>query len=153
MSQKGYLMDQKRAKNAWEKAKKEFSNLKYLLFSGIFLSGMGGYPPPLTENHCAQKSLAERGGIRNKGKKKYLTQQSKVQCYDWRHWHLFLLSRSCRWTALWPRESQKKWPRRWSGQCCWSAKHSPFLYFLWIIESILNQERPPSQLRALGQLT
>ena len=30
----------------------------------FFLSGIGGYPPPhpLTENHCAQKSLAERGG-------------------------------------------------------------------------------------------
>ena len=41
-----------------EKAKKmEFSSLKYLLFSGIFLSGIGGYPPPpLTEF-----SLAERG--------------------------------------------------------------------------------------------
>ena len=36
----------------------EFSNLKYLLFSGI-----GGYPlPPLTDNHTAQKPLAERGG-------------------------------------------------------------------------------------------
>ena len=36
----------------------EFSDLKYLLFSGI-----GGYPPPpLTENHPAQKPLAEMGG-------------------------------------------------------------------------------------------
>ena len=40
----------------------EFSDLKYLLFSGIFLSGIGGYPlPPLTENHPAQKPLAEMG--------------------------------------------------------------------------------------------
>ena len=43
--------------------KKEFSNLKYLLFSGIFLSVIGGYPPPpLTENHPAQKPFAEMGG-------------------------------------------------------------------------------------------
>ena len=63
----------------------EFSDLKYLLFSEIFLSGIGRYPPPplnrkyvcnfslvekggtplppLTENHPAQKPLAERGGI------------------------------------------------------------------------------------------
>ena len=42
-----------------EKTQKiEFSNLKYLLFSGI-----GGYPPPpLTENHPAQKPLTEKGG-------------------------------------------------------------------------------------------
>ena len=42
----------------------EFSDLKYLLFSGIFLSGIGGGylpPPTLTENHPAQKPLAERG--------------------------------------------------------------------------------------------
>ena len=39
------------------------SDLKNLLFSKIFLSGIGGYPPPpLTENHPAQKPLAERGG-------------------------------------------------------------------------------------------
>ena len=39
----------------------EFSNLKYLFFSGIVLSGIGGYPPPpLTENHPAQKTLAEK---------------------------------------------------------------------------------------------
>ena len=44
----------------------EVSDLKYLLFSGIFLSGIGGYPPPpLTENHPAQKPLAERGGTPN----------------------------------------------------------------------------------------
>ena len=41
----------------------EFLDLEYLLFSGIFLSGIGGYPPPpLTENHPAQKPLAEMGG-------------------------------------------------------------------------------------------
>ena len=46
-----------------KRQKIEFSNLKYLLFSGIFLGGIGGYPPPpLTENHPAQKPLAEIGG-------------------------------------------------------------------------------------------
>ena len=40
----------------------EFLDLKYLLFSGIFLSGIGGYPPPpLTENHPALKPIAESG--------------------------------------------------------------------------------------------
>ena len=62
MGQKGHIMDQKGLKMHEKKQKIEFSNLKYLLFSGIFLSGIGGYPlPPLTDNHCAQKSLAERG--------------------------------------------------------------------------------------------
>ena len=48
--------------------KMQFLDIKYLLFSGIFLSGIGGTPlPPLTENHPAQKPLAKRGGknIRN----------------------------------------------------------------------------------------
>ena len=40
----------------------EFSNLKHMPISGIFLSGFGGYPlSPLTENHPAQKPLGERG--------------------------------------------------------------------------------------------
>ena len=48
----------------YEKRQKiEFLDLKNVLFSGIFLSGIRGYPPPpLTENHPAQKPLAERGG-------------------------------------------------------------------------------------------
>ena len=46
-----------------ESQKMEFSDQKYLLFSGIFFSGIGGYPPPpLMENRQAQKPLAERGG-------------------------------------------------------------------------------------------
>ena len=47
-----------------KKAKEiEFLDLKYLLFSGIFLIGIGGYPPPpLTENHPAQKTLSGKGG-------------------------------------------------------------------------------------------
>ena len=46
-----------------EVTKMEFLDLKNLLFSGIFSNGIGGYPPPpLTENHPAQKPLVERGG-------------------------------------------------------------------------------------------
>ena len=42
-----------------KRQKIEFSNLKYLFFSGIFLSGTP--LPPLTKSHPAQKPLAERG--------------------------------------------------------------------------------------------
>ena len=34
-----------------KKGKKEFLDLKNLLFSGIFLSRIGGYPPTMGENH------------------------------------------------------------------------------------------------------
>ena len=50
----------KKAKN------RVFGPEKNPLFSGIFFSGIGGYPPPpLTENHPAQKPLAEMGGTPN----------------------------------------------------------------------------------------
>ena len=63
MGQKGHLMDQKGLKMHEKRQKIEFLDLKKLLFSGIFLSRIGGYPPtPLTENHPAQKPLAEMGG-------------------------------------------------------------------------------------------
>ena len=32
------------------------------VLADFFLNGIGGSPPPLTESHCAQKSLAEWGG-------------------------------------------------------------------------------------------
>ena len=55
-------MDQKGLKTHEKRQKIEFLDLKNLLFNGIFLSGIGGYPPPpLTENHPAQKPLAEMG--------------------------------------------------------------------------------------------
>ena len=63
MDQRGHITDQKGFKIYQKRQKMELSDLKYLLFSGIFLSGIGGYPPPpLTDNHPAQKHLAERGG-------------------------------------------------------------------------------------------
>ena len=56
MGKKGLKMHEKRQKI-------EFWDLKNLFFSGIFLSRIGRYPPPpLTENHPAQKPLAEMGG-------------------------------------------------------------------------------------------
>ena len=63
MGQKGHIMDQEGLQMHEKTQKIEFSNLKYLLFSGIFLIGIVGLPPPpLTENHPAQKPLAEMGG-------------------------------------------------------------------------------------------
>ena len=62
MGQRGLIIDQKGLKMHEKRQSVEFTNLKYLLFSGIFPSRIGGYPPPpLTENHPAQKPLAERG--------------------------------------------------------------------------------------------
>ena len=50
MDQKGHIIDQKKAKKMYAVRKKEkkweFLDLKYLLFSGILLSGIGGYPLP-----------------------------------------------------------------------------------------------------------
>ena len=77
MGQKGHIMVQKGLKMHEKRQKIEFLDLKNLLFSKIFLSEIGGYPP-LTDNHCAQKSLAERGGYppppyRAKSAKTFLT--------------------------------------------------------------------------------
>ena len=60
MGQKGNIIGQIGLKMYKKKRKKmDFLDLKYLLFSRIFLSGIGGYPPPpLKENHSAQKPLA-----------------------------------------------------------------------------------------------
>ena len=63
MDQKGHTIDQKGLRMYEKRQEIKFSDLKNLLFSGIFLSGIGGYPPPpLTENHPAQKPLAKMGG-------------------------------------------------------------------------------------------
>ena len=55
----------KRAKNVKKKTrpKMEFSDLKYLLVSGIFLSRIGGYPPPpLNGKSSCPKTLSGNGG-------------------------------------------------------------------------------------------
>ena len=47
-----------------EKDKKmEFLDLKYLLLGGIFISGIGGYPPlPLSRKSSCPKTLSGKGG-------------------------------------------------------------------------------------------
>ena len=58
MGQKDHIMVQKGLKMHEKRQKIQFLDLKKLLFSGN-----GGYPPlPLTDNHPAQKPLADRGG-------------------------------------------------------------------------------------------
>ena len=49
MGQKGHIMVQIGLKMHEKKAKNKVFGPKNLLFSGIFLSGIGGYPPPLTD--------------------------------------------------------------------------------------------------------
>ena len=63
MDQKGHIIDQK-VLNMYQKwHKMEFLDLKYLLFSGIFLSRMGGYPPPpLNGKSSCPKTLSGKGG-------------------------------------------------------------------------------------------
>ena len=61
MGQKGHIIDQKGLKLHEKRQKIEFSNLKYLLFSGIFLSEIGVLPSPLNQKSFSPKSLAELG--------------------------------------------------------------------------------------------
>ena len=55
MDQKGHIIDQKGLKMYENRQKMEFSDLEYLPFSGIFLSGMNG-------NSSCPKSLSRKGG-------------------------------------------------------------------------------------------
>ena len=58
MDQKGHMIDQKGLKMYEKSQKMEFSDLKYLLFSGI-----GGYPPPpLNGKSSCPKTLSGKGG-------------------------------------------------------------------------------------------
>ena len=63
MDQKGHIIDQKGLKMYENRQKMEFSDLKYLLFSRIFPSGIGGYPPPpLNRKSSCPKTLSGKGG-------------------------------------------------------------------------------------------
>ena len=63
MMQQDHIIDQTGLIMYGKRQKVKFLDLNYMLFSGIFLRRIGGYPLPLlTENHSAQKSLAEFGG-------------------------------------------------------------------------------------------
>ena len=58
MDQKGHMIDQKGLKMYEKSQKMEFSDLKYLLFSGI-----GVYlPPPLNGKSSCPKTLSGKGG-------------------------------------------------------------------------------------------
>ena len=63
MDQQGHRIDQKGLKMNEKRQKIEFLDLKRPLFSGIFLSGIGGYPPPpLYGKSSCPKSLSGNGG-------------------------------------------------------------------------------------------
>ena len=61
MGQKGHIMVQKELKMHEKRQKIEFLDLKNLLFNGIFLSGIGGYPPLNRKSLCSKK-LNGKGG-------------------------------------------------------------------------------------------
>ena len=63
MGLKCHLIVQKGLKMHEKRQKIEFFDLKNLLFSGIFLSGIGGYPPPpLNGKSSCPKTLSGKGG-------------------------------------------------------------------------------------------
>ena len=63
MDQQGHRIDQKGLKVYEKRQKIEFSDLKRLLFSGIFLHGLRGYPPPpLNGKSSCPKTLSGNGG-------------------------------------------------------------------------------------------
>ena len=62
MGHKGHIMVKKGLKMHKKKAKNRVFGPKKKVF---FLSGIGGYPPPLTENQCEKKKdffLSGKGG-------------------------------------------------------------------------------------------
>ena len=63
MGQKDHIMVQKGLK-MHEKGEKNgvFGPTKTCILVEFSLAEWGGNPTPLTDNNCAQKSLAERGG-------------------------------------------------------------------------------------------
>ena len=62
MGKKGHIMIQKELKMHEKRQKIELLDLKNLLFSGIFLSGIGGPPPPLNGQSLCSKKLSGKGG-------------------------------------------------------------------------------------------
>ena len=62
MDLKGHMINPNRLKMD-ETGKREFLDLKYLFFSGILLSGIGGVPPsPLNGKSSCPKTLSGNGG-------------------------------------------------------------------------------------------
>ena len=66
MGQKGHIMVQKGLKMHKKKQKIEFLDLKYLLFSEIFLSGIGGGTPlpTLRGKSSCPKTLSGKGFLK-----------------------------------------------------------------------------------------
>ena len=63
MGQKGHIIDQQGLKMHEKRKKIEFFDVKNLFFSGIFLSGILGYPrPPLNGQSLCSKKLSGKGG-------------------------------------------------------------------------------------------
>ena len=64
MGQKDHIMVQQGLKVHEKRQKMEFWTKKTCFSAEFSLAELGGTPAPLADNHCAQKSLAERGGTR-----------------------------------------------------------------------------------------
>ena len=80
MDQKDHIIDQKGLQKYEKRQKMGFSDLKYLLFNGIFLSGIGGYPPPpLNGKSSCPKTLSGMGGT-PRGKIGKWTMSPEARC-------------------------------------------------------------------------
>ena len=55
----------------------------------------------------------------------YLTQRRQVRCYGWRHLHLYLLSRPCRWSVPLLQGWQDRWERRRRRPRCQPGRKPP----------------------------
>ena len=61
MGQKGHIMVQKGLKMHEKRQKMEVFDLKYLLFTGIFLSGKGGYTLPSLNGGGGGHKIVQKG--------------------------------------------------------------------------------------------
>ena len=86
MGQKGNMMGQKGLKTYEKRQKIEFLDLKNLPFSGFFLTGIRGYPPPpLNGKSSCPKTLSLNGGYPpplTKKNAKYFWSGSLIELYQ-----------------------------------------------------------------------
>ena len=96
MDQKDHIIDQKGLQMYEKRQKMGFSDLKYLLFNGIFLSGIGGYPsPPLNGKSSCPKTLSKKGGYPLLNRKNMLSNFCKVPLYN----VIMFFYNLCRWPS------------------------------------------------------